>query len=174
MKPWIITCGLDCGVHKLVGDILQGHKYNETVLLGITNWDIVNGRESLATNDEKTAIKYPVVHPIDKKMVQEKSQANEIHLNKDHSYFLLVDSPKGHEHKGSEFRSQLENKLVTVHQGDLSLSFCLVIIIIIIIISSSSSSSSSSSRLNRSRDHGIHYLPLDILVPHYCIHVFFT
>ncbi|XP_066913426.1 transient receptor potential cation channel subfamily M member 2-like [Clytia hemisphaerica] len=116
MKPWIITCGIDCGVHKLVGDILQGHKYNETVLLGIANWDIVNGRESLATNDEQTAIKYPVVHPIDQKMVKEKSQADEILLNKDHSYFLLVDFPKGHEHKANQFRSQLENKLVAVQQ----------------------------------------------------------
>jgi len=114
IKPWIFTGGTDSGIHRLIGDVLQGHKYNETVLLGITAWNIVKGRQSLKTFNDPEAIKYPPVHPADEKS---NVKADEIYLNKDHSHFLLVDFPEKGAFQETLFRAKLEQKLINQDQG---------------------------------------------------------
>ena len=96
---------------------MQGHKYNETVLLGITDWNLVHGRESLINStdiDREFIIKYPIVDPIDINLsIDKKKVSNEIELNKDHGHFLLVDCPNKKTFKEVKFRFDLENRLIS-------------------------------------------------------------
>ena len=64
--------------------------------------------------DREFEIKYPIVDPIDVKSDKDQnSVVNEIELNKDHGYFLLVDSPKEEKFKVINFRSTLESRLIS-------------------------------------------------------------
>lgn len=106
---------------------MQGHKYNETVLLGITDWNLVHGRESLINStdiEREFIIKYPIVDPLDINLsVDKKKASSEIELNKDHGHFLLVDSPKEKNFKAFKFRFDLEDKLISTQNLGMMILF---------------------------------------------------
>uniref|UniRef100_A0A2C9JU93 TRPM SLOG domain-containing protein n=1 Tax=Biomphalaria glabrata TaxID=6526 RepID=A0A2C9JU93_BIOGL len=81
---WIVTNGTNTGVTKHVGDAISDRTtktHNKVVAIGITQWGIVENKESLIGRDK--VVPYHCVSS---------TKSNSSVLNNNHSYFVLVDN----------------------------------------------------------------------------------
>lgn len=112
-ETWFITNALDVGVTSMIAEAVEGYKYHDTSVIGITSWGVVAHKELLVQESKKIKLpRYPIVKELHK--ASKKKHKETFFLNKDHTHFFLVDTGKPGElsSKEIEFRSRFEKYVV--------------------------------------------------------------
>ena len=91
-ETWFITAATDAGVTRMIAEAVEGYKHQDTSVIGITSWGVVNMKEVLIQEDTKVKIpKYPICKERHRLTIERKGKRY-YYLNKDHTHFFLVDT----------------------------------------------------------------------------------
>ena len=104
-SAWVITDGINAGVMKYVGEVLEevrtNRDENNGVCIGIIPWNIITDKDKLKAAGD--TVKYNISSSFNK---------GGSCLNNNHTHFLLVDQdPKNHCNAEIDFRAVLQSTI---------------------------------------------------------------
>nr|CAH8824499.1 unnamed protein product [Trichobilharzia regenti] len=131
-KAWIITSGLNFGVVRIVGDVVQDQNFyfdkhvssGSLRCLGIAPWGYVFNRETLISQNHDKPIQYEVSDFV--------ASGHPVSLNINHTHYVFVDDGMRLRYSGSKsvaFRAKLEKQIaLPIERGGFGIPVVLVVV----------------------------------------------